>query len=449
MNRGLGPTAPAGPGQSPGLPAFLDPIETMSRENLSHHQEAALVQMASYAYTRAPLIRETWDAAGVNPAAIKSTADFVSKVPFITKDTVRSYRDRHNDPSGGMTRAGPGEIVSIGTTSGTTGDPTPIPNGRTTPAEVSFARDHWHIGLRPGDYSVFLMFTFRGGHRRRMMQELGIAEICMTMSPAEMPRLCEASRRYRPTTIAILPNPMLHALERHFEQSGEDPVDVFKSYKGALFGGEPLGERLKALTRSWGLELFENTSLGDVCGASECRAHAGMHAYEDLAYIECVDPVTFEQVPDGQPGELVVTTLVDRFTPLVRYRTDDLVVLDRSPCLCGRTHVRFRLLGRVGDQTIVQGRSILPREVLGLVEAHDETRAGLFQIVRSAREMDRLLLRVGYDPQRLHGTERDLHGRLRDNLAACLDVKVDIELVLEGELVKLGPPHKIPRVTRQ
>ena len=434
---------------SQSYPDFLDPIETASRGYLDALQEGALVSTSAHGYRYAPLIRELWDGSGIKPSDIRSKADFQEKAPFLDKDMIRAYRDGRGDPSGGMSAAVPGETVYIGTTSGTTGDPTPVPCGRRSPSEESFARDQWYFGARPGDYMAWIMFTFRTGHRRRIMGEMGIAELLFSMSPAEMPRLCEASRIYRPTFMSIMPNPLILALEQHFERSGEDPVDVFKSYKGALFGGEPLGERLRNLTKSWGLELFENTALGDVCGASECRMRNGFHAYEDLAFIECIDPVTLEQVPDGQIGELVVTTLVDRLTPLVRYRSGDLVTIDRSPCGCGRTHARFKLLGRASDQVLVKGRSILPREVLGHVECHSETRAGLFQIIRTDREVDELALRIGYDLTRLKTDVAELHARLHDRISTAFDVPLRVELVDEQELLKLGPPHKIPRVTKQ
>jgi phenylacetate-CoA ligase len=121
--------------------------------------------------------------------------------------------------------------------------------------------------------------------------------------------------------------------------------------------------------------------------------------------------------------------------------------MDHSPCACGRTHVRFKVLGRASDQILVDGRSILPREIMGLVELHHETRAGLFQIIRTDRQMNALRLRVGYDPSRLVGSDAQLAGRLRDDLAARIEVSIEIELVMEQELLKLGPPHKIPRVT--
>ena len=429
-------------------PDVLDPIEVAPRSFLDAHQEAALAAMSRHAFENAPLINEVWKRAGVSPTDIKSTADFKEKAPFITKDDIREFRDRNGDPSGGMSVSIPGQTVSIGTTSGTTGDPTPVPNWRRMPSEESYSRDFWHIGARPGDHICHIMFTFRGGHRRRASLELGLCEIAFSMSPAEIPRLIEASKIYRPVTMSIFPGPLILAMEQYLEKTDDDPVDVFKSYKGAVFGGEPLGDRLKNLTRSWGLEIFETTSLGDVAGASHCRMHDGFHAYEDLAFIEAVDPITAEPVADGEVGELVVTTLVDRLSPLVRYRTGDLVVIDRKPCGCGRTHAKFNLLGRAMDQILVEGRSILPREIMGLVENESETRAALFQIVRTDREMDELRLRIGYNTERLAGPPDALRSRLHDKIADAIGVPLRVELVDEKELLKLGPPHKIPRVTK-
>ena len=235
------------------------------------------------------------------------------------------------------------------------------------------------------------------------------------------------------TPITPLPGSFFHA----------DP-----HYKGAIFGGEPLSGRLKALTDSWGFEMFETTSLGDVAGATECRMHDGFHAYEDIAFIEAIDPVTRQPVPDGEVGELVVTTLVDRMAPLIRYATGDLTTIDRSPCGCGRNHARFKVLGRASDQILIEGRSILPREIMSLVEVHTETRGALFQIVRTDREMATLRLRVGYDASRLTSPEASLRLRLHDQIFAALGVPLAIELLDEQELLKLGPPHKIPRVTK-
>ena len=430
------------------FPDIFDPIETASRDYLDRFQEGALAAICEHAYAHAPLVKQTWDAKGVLPRDIKSTKDFIAKAPIIDKDDVRRFRDAHGDPSGGMSRSIPGETVSFGTTSGTTGDPTPVPNWVSSGSELAYGRDIYHMGARPGDHITHMLFTFRGGHRRRMYAQYGLTEIMYTIAPDEVARAVVGSKRYRPTVWSMCSTPVLLMLEAYFERTGEDPVDVFSSYKGAIFGGEPLSGRLKALMDSWNFEMFETTSLGDVAGATECRMHSGFHAYEDIAFIDTVDPVTREPIADGQEGELVVTTLADRLTPLVRYGTGDLAVIDRSPCGCGKNHARFKVLGRTTDQIVVEGRSILPREIMGLVEVHSETRAALFQIVRTAREMESLKLRVGYDAARVQVSHEALRDRLQGSIGEALGVPLRVELIDEQELLKLGPPHKIPRVTK-
>lgn len=430
-------------------PDFLDRIETAPRDHLGALQAARMHAQLENGYANAPLIREIWDKAGLKPSDIKSLADFQDRAPFIDKDDMRRFRDTHKDLTGGFLPIVPGVTMSVGTTSGTTGDPTPVVNMRTSSSEEAYARANWHMGARPGDYITHMLFTYRGGHRSRLNRDLGWAEICYSMTPAEIPRLAEGSKRYRPTAMKVLAGPFILAFEQYFERSGDDPVDVFSSYKGIIFGGEPLSERLRKLTESWGIHLYQTTAYGEVSSANECRMHDGFHAAEDHGFIETIDPVTAERVPDGEIGELVVTMFCDPMMPLIRYRTGDLVIIKRGTCGCGSTHARFDLLGRATDQIVVEGRSILPREIMGLVESHDEARSGLFQIIRTDREMDTLKLRIGYDPERLSDSAEKLHGRLYDSIHAAIGVPVAVELVDNQDLLKLGPPHKIPRVTKQ
>lgn len=430
--------------------AFFDPeIETMPRDQLRRLQEGRLLELLSKVYERSGLIREKWDDAGVSLTDITSLDDFLAKAPFIDKDAIRAYRDHNHDPCGGLMIAEENELRAVGFTSGTTGDPTPVPSGAYTGNDTQLSRDIWQIGVRPGDYLSYMMFTFRGGQGRMLnMSAGGFTPIMMPHDPGALPLMVEAIKTYRPTGFFMVSTPMLIGLEKYFETTGDDPVDVFSSVKGAIFGGEPLSPRFAALTKGWGLELFEFTSLGDVIGAMECKAHNGFHMWEDLVLVEALDD-DGKPVPDGELGELVVTSLADPIAPLIRYRTEDIIRMDRSPCGCGRTHARFWVLGRKGDQTIVQGKAILPRDIQRLVEGHNETKSCLFQIIRPQMVLDKLRLRVGYEPELLKDSPAALSERLKQTLVEFFDVPVEIDLVLAEELLKLGPPQKIPRVTKQ
>ena len=146
-------------------------------------------------------------------------------------------------------------------------------------------------------------------------------------------------------------------------------------------------------------------------------------------------------------AELVSTTLIDKVAPLVRYRSDDIVRLTTETCACGRTHGRIWPLGRKGDEVVVDGVSVLPGDVWGAIESVPETAAGLFQVIRDRRDMDRLRLRVGYAAP-VPGGLTDLATRVTDAVHEAVGLEPAVELVEHDVLLRQGPPHKIPRVAR-
>lgn len=423
-------------------------VETMPRDQLERLQETRLMGVLEYAHTHSPLVDSLWKQAGVAPSDIRSLADFRQRAPFFDKDDIRLYRDKYNDPTGGLARLSNPDVNKVVSTSGTTGDPTPVPIRMRGSVDEGYARDWWEMGVRPGDYGVLSSFTFRIGIGNSSTSEMGMIPIVFAHDPRQIPRMAAAIREFQPTTFSLMSTPMLLGFERWFKQTGTDPRELFASVRGAMAGGEAMSPRLRALADSWGLELFETTSLGDVMSGTECRMHAGFHAYEDMALVECLAPDGDEPVADGELGELVVTTLRNPEFPVIRYRTDDLVTMDRSVCGCGRTHARYQVRGRKGDQILVQGKVVLPLDVRFLVEAEPETHGGLFQIIKSAAEMDVLRLRVGYHSETPGAVPADLAARLEQVIAKSLDLPVQVELTPEAELLKLGPPHKIPRVTK-
>jgi phenylacetate-CoA ligase len=430
---------------------FSPEIETMPRADIERRRDERLLDdLVPWAYERSALIRHTWDAAGVTPADITSMDDFRERVPFIDKDTIRAFRDEHHDPYGGLLCLDPADptmkkiFSAIFSTSGTTGDPTPAPYAGRGPSFL--VREFWELGCRPGDYFLHCLFTFRGPGIHDTVRGVGATPVFVDHQPEDVPQLFRFSRELRPTGWYTLSGPLVMMIEAAAAELGESLEDTFRSYQGVVFAGEPIGPRARRRVESWGLELFIQTGLGDVGAATECSQHDGCHYWEDTAFIEHLEPDGVKPAGDGERGELVSTTLIDKVAPLIRYRSDDIVRRTLEPCGCGRTHGRIWPLGRKSDEVIVDGVSVLPGDIWAAVESLDETEAGLFQVIRDRREVDALRLRVGYASEGPHGLA-DLRTRVTDAVHAAVGVAPTVELVENSVLLRQGPPHKIPRVT--
>ncbi len=440
---------------SPDAVYFDEAWETMPRAGLEEEQLERLLEVLPYAYEHSPLVRETWEAAGVTPRDIATLDDFRERVPFIDKDAIRRFRDERGDPYGGLLCIDQAELTAIMSTSGTTGDPTLVPElwgGPPPPRPTIITRDFWGMGLRPGDHVALVLFTFRGP-MYGLIQGLGAVPVLVDFDPDEIDRLLRLSVEYRPTIMYNFGGILMNATPAAAERAGIDPRDAFSSYRGVVWAGEPLGPRARALASDWGLPLFEHTSVGDVTASFECTAHDGLHFWEDSAFVEGIEPDAHDHrdatgTADGARCELVATALTNRVAPLIRYRSDDIVRLTRAPCACGRTHARLWTVGRRSDEVVVDGRAVMPIDVWGAVESVDACALGLFQVVRPAREVDVLRLRVGYSSAYAHRTDA-----VRDEIAgavlAAVGIVPEVELVPDAHLLRLGPPHKIPRVTKR
>jgi phenylacetate-CoA ligase len=437
-------------------PYFDEEYETMSRSGIEEIQLERLLATIAHAYEHSALVRTTWDAAKVKPSDVKSIADFREKVPFIDKDAIRRFRDELGDPYGGMLCLPVESLTAINSTSGTTGDPTLVAEqwGAREGRPALMFRDFWGMGVRPGDAFTMFLFTFRGP-TYGAAQAIGCTPICVDYSLDELPRLLELSERYGPTMAYQIGGMAIRGIGELEARGLADPTKSLSSYKGIVWAGEPLGSRARGLAERWGVKLYEHTSVGDVTAAFECPAQDGMHIWEDTVFVEGIDPLGVDHrdtaAVDGNRVrcEMVGTALLDRVAPLVRYRSDDIVEFDRRRCACGRTHTRVWTIGRKSDENVVAGRSVLPIDVWDAIESVDAARMGLFQIVRAARETDRLRLRVGYDDDLPETRLGAAHDEIVANVTAAVGIEPVVEFVPNAALLHLGPPHKIPRVTKQ
>ena len=426
----------------------------MPRAQLDEMQLERLQTTCELAYEHAPLIRERWDEAKVKPSDIKTVDDFRERVPFIDKDAIREFREARGDPFGGLLCLPIADLTGINSTSGTTGNPTLTAErwGEDPRRPNAMARDLWHMGGRPGDYFSVILFTFPGPFYTLPLT-LGMTPVIYDYDVHEVERLMRQSLRYRPTLLYNLGGVLISTVADVAARTGLDPKDCFASYRGIVWAGEPLGTRARTLAELWGLPLYQHSTAGDASPCFECSERDGMHVWEDTALVEGIDPHAYDH-RDATPVtarrercELVATALSDFVAPLVRYRSDDLVQLDREPCPCGRTHVRLWTVGRKGDEVVVDGQSVMPIDVWSAVEEVEPCRLGLFQIVRPRRELDVLRLRVGYDDV---GDDRlgALADEIRAVVSAAVGIEPEVELVRNEVLLRQGPPHKIPRVTK-
>lgn len=430
---------------SPSRPFWDEAVETMPREALMRLRQQRLLEAVPRFYNNSALIREMWNAAGISPAGLTSVEDFIAGVPTMDKDDIRNHRHTTGDPFGGILTAPLGELATVGTTSGTTGRPMPLPYLPQNPTRWGQARDAWMIGLRPGDRVVRPLFVFRGGHLLDGATDIGVVPLFFDHDPAEAPGIVDAAQRFDAAGIFLLSSTLINAIQEWCESSDLDPRQAFSTVRSVVFAGEPLSARTRAITDGWGVEVFEMSSLGDICPTMECSQHDGMHCWEDFALIELADPVTGKSLGDGASyGELIVTSIADPATALVRYCTGDIVTVDRGECGCGRTHLRIKPVGRKGDGVTVGDKHILAVSIWETVESNPDTAHGLFQIVRREPVMDALHVRVGSSG--IAENYEELGADIAGQISRLLQVPCVVEVVPDARLLELGPPHKIPRV---
>jgi phenylacetate-CoA ligase len=427
---------------------YLEPdVELMPRKDLEDLQEAKILELVPYAYEHSDLYRRLWGDAGVHPRDIKSMEDFRERIPFITKDIVRQWRDEKGDPFGGLLCTDVEDLTSIMSSSGTTGDATFFPEkyDRWAPLPTSYVRDLWEHGLRPGDHCIIIPSTFRSAGADDIRQLGGVVHAVNSWFGG-WEGVLDTVEKYDVRYLQPM-GPLMGELERIAEH--RDMREALAPVKFASFAGEPLGVRMQQRFREeWDTRLAMWTSAGDTGTAWQCREHDGYHLWEDTVLVEALDPEGRDPVAEGDVGELVVTDIDNLVAPLIRYRAEDLVRLDRGTCGCGRTHVRLWPVGRAGDLTVVQGKAVMPLEIWGVVEKFDETRSALFQIVRPQRELDRLRIRVGYAEERTRNLD-DLRQRLAAAIEEAVGVVPELEFVEEQEIIaRASSAAKIPRIVK-
>ena len=336
-------------------------IETMDRAELSKLQAARLGETLERA-RKSPHYKRCFEEMGLEIGRIRTVAD-VERLPLTTKEDLRE-----NWPYGFLA-CSRDELIRMHSSSGTTGRATVVFH---TASDIEawanlVARSMYMTGIRRSDVFQNMMTygLFTGG----LGFHYGAEKIGALVIPAgagNSKRQIQLMRDFETTAIHIIPSYALH-LSSVFAEVGVDPRRDTK-LRTAFIGAEPHSEKMRRkIEELYGFRAFNSYGISEMNGpgvAFECPEQSGMHIWEDNFIVEIIDPVTLKPVPEGEEGELVMTTLLREGMPVLRYRTKDLTRIIPGPCPCGRTHRRIdRIKGRTDDMMILKGVNIFPIQI--------------------------------------------------------------------------------------
>lgn len=402
--------------------------ECMDRAEIKKLQSERLVKMVSYVYHNVPYYREKMQKAGVEPGDIRGVED-IEKLPFTT------YEDLNAAYPFGLAAVPKSELVRVHASSGTTGKPKIAVYTRRdidTWSECA-ARCLTMAGVTRDDviqvgYGYGL---FTGGLGAHYGAEY-VGALVLPMSTGNTKKLIDMMIDCGATAIACTPSYLLHVAE-DLQKAGL--VDKIK-LKTAICGAEPWTNEMRAsIEKQLGIKAYDIYGLTEILGpgvAADCDAHAGLHIWEDHFLPEILDPATLKAVPEGQSGELVITTLTKEGMPMIRYRTKDLTSLETSKCSCGRTMARIqRFKGRTDDMLIVRGVNVFPSQVEAALLTIDGTTPHYMIVVDRVDNTDTFEVQVEVDERffsdevsKLENLSKQIHDKLREALG--LNAKVSL-----------------------
>jgi phenylacetate-CoA ligase len=421
------------------IPAdLLDSGERLTREQLLDLQLERLRWSLRHAYTNVPHYRRAFDAAGVTPDDCASLAD-LARYPFTTKHDLRD-----NYPFG-MFAVPRTDVRRIHASSGTTGLPTVVgyTQGDLDTWSDLMARSIRAAGGRAGDivHIAYGYGLFTGG----LGAHYGAERLGCTVVPVSggmTPRQVQLINDFQPSIIMVTPSYMLALLDE-FERQGLDPRR--SSLRIGIFGAEPWTEAMRAeIEDRLDMHAVDIYGLSEVMGpgvAEECvETKDGLHIWEDHFYPEVIDPIGGDVLPDGEPGELVFTSLTKQALPIIRYRTRDLTRLLPGTARPGFRRME-RITGRSDDMIILRGVNVFPTQLEEIVLRTDGL-APHFQLVLTREgRLDALTVRVEARtdclPPRRDAAARDLAREVKDRVGVSVEVEVVDPETLERSAGKL------------
>ena len=408
-------------------------IETLPRQELEKLQLERIKSTLTVA-SNAPYYKDQFQKHNISPDAIRCLDDF-RKLPFTTKADMRA-----NYPFG-LLAGNLEDAVRIHSSSGTTGNPTVIIHSQHDLDSWAnlVARCLYMVGLRKKDVfqnsSGYGMFTgglgFQYGAER-------LGALTVPAAAGNSKRQIKFITDFKTTALHAIPSYAIRLAEV-FQEEGIDPTE--SSLKTLIIGAEPhTDEQRRKIERMLGVKAYNCFGMTEMNGpgvAFECLEQNGMHIWEDCYLVEIIDPETLQPLPDGEIGELVLTTLDRNMMPLIRYRTRDLTRIIPGECPCGRTHRRIdRIKGRSDDMFIIKGVNIFPMQIEKILVQFPELGSNYLITLETLHNQDEMIVEVELNELstdnyiELENTRKEIVRRLKDEVLVTPKVK----LVKKGSL---------------
>jgi len=400
--------------------------ETMPRERLAELQLERLNAMLAHAHAHVPFYRDRLDAAGVDRHGVRSLDD-VAHLPFTIKSDLRDHYPF------GLFAVPTETLARLHASSGTTGKPTVV--GYTTRDLETWAalmaRSLFAAGARRGDivHNAYGYGLFTGGLGAHAGAER-LGAVVVPVSGGSTERQVQLIVDFGARVLCATPSCAL-AIAEIAEQQG---IDLRRSaLRVGLFGAEPWSAAMRREIESrMGLAAIDVYGLSEIMGpgvACECECQAGLHGWEDHFLFEVIDPQSGKRLPEGQAGELVITTLTKEALPMLRYRTRDITSLTTAPCDCGRTHVRIlRVTGRNDDMLIIRGVNVYPSQIEAVLIGRPRIAPHYQLVVERRGTLDEVTLEVEASPgvasYEFDAIARDAAHHVKSLVGITVDVRV-------------------------
>ena len=403
-------------------------IETVGRDQLQELQLTRLKETVKHA-ANSPFYKEVFEKNGITPDSIQ-TLDDLRKIPFTTKNDLRSHYPF------GMAAIPIQKCVRIHSSSGTTGNPTVVLHSAKDLDQWAnqVARCMYMVGLRDTDVfqntSGYGMFTgglgFQYGAER-------LGALTVPAAAGNTKRQIKFITDFGTTCLHIIPSYATRLAEVMYEM-GIDPRRDTKLHTVCI-GAEPHSEeQRKRIEQLLGVKAYNCFGMSEMNGpgvAFECPEQNGLHIWEDYVIPEIINPNTLEPVPEGEIGELVLTTINREAMPLLRYRTRDLTRFIPGECPCGRTHRRLaRFVGRSDDMIILKGVNIFPIQIEKILMNFKELGSNYLITIETVGYNDEMLIEVELsdlftdDYSALQRLAKEVTRQLKDELLLTPRVKL-------------------------